>query len=88
MVKPKINYWIDVVMLIAFLITAITGIILFFMPSGPKSSLSSFLGVIKHTWSSWHQWLGIAMIILAIVHFLLHWKWFIVMTKNLFKRQI
>jgi cytochrome b subunit of formate dehydrogenase len=87
MVKPKINYITDLILLIVFLITAITGLVLFFMPTGPKSSLTSFLGIIKHTWTDIHNWVGIAFILIVMLHFLLHWKWFIAMTKNIFNKK-
>ena len=84
MTKPKTNYWIDFIMLISFLVVAITGLILFFMPSGQGSSWISFLGIIKHTWSEIHNWVGLFLILIIIIHFLLHWKWFVTLTKSLF----
>ncbi len=87
MVKPKINYWIDIIMFVGFLITAVTGVVLFFMPKGPRSSLSSFLGIIKHTWGEIHNGVGIGLIIVVLIHFILHWNWFVCMTRNIFKKK-
>lgn len=87
MAKPKLNFWIDFIMLIAFIVTGITGVILFFIPSGNRSGYTEVFGIIKQVWSEWHQWFGITMIVLVLIHFLLHWNWFVCMTKNLFKKK-
>jgi protein-S-isoprenylcysteine O-methyltransferase Ste14 len=90
MVKPIINYIIDFLMTISFIVTAITGLIIFFfLPSGVKQgSYQTFLGIIKGTWSSIHDWSGIIFIILVVLHFVLHWNWLINMTKNIFSSKI
>jgi len=51
MEKLKINYLVDFLMIISFLVTAITGLIIFFfLPSGIKQgSYQTFFGIIKGT---------------------------------------
>jgi len=90
MVNPRINYVVDFLITISFIVTAITGLILFFfLPSGVKQgSYQTFLGIIKGTWSAVHDWSGIIFIILIVLHFILHWNWVVSMTKNLFKKKI
>lgn len=85
--KPKINYTIDLLALISFLITALSGLaIKFFMPSGVRQGrLQEFLGIQKGIWSEIHDWFGILFIILTIIHLILHWEWVVCMTKNMFK---
>lgn len=87
MAKAKTNYLIDVITLIAFIVTAVTGVVLFFIPSGNRSGYTEVFGVIKQVWSEWHQWFGIVMIALALIHFLLHWNWFVCMTRNIFRKK-
>jgi len=89
MEKTKINYVIDFLMIISFIVTAITGLVIFFfLPSGLKQGgYQTFLGIIKTTWSAVHDWSGIIFIILIIVHFILHWNWIISMTKNIFSNK-
>lgn len=90
MVNPKMNYVVDFLMTISFIVTAISGLILFFfLPSGVKQgSYQTFLGIIKGNWSVVHDWSGIVFIILGVLHFILHWNWIVSMTKNLFKKKI
>lgn len=85
--KNKINYIVDLLMLLSFLVTSITGGILFFLPSGVKQGrFQEFMGIEKQVFSSVHDRIGLLLIILVVVHFLLHWKWLVVMTKNLWQK--
>ena len=74
---------------ISFLITAITGVLIFiFLPSGvPRGGYQLFLGIIKNTWTEWHNYAGILMIILVAVHLILNLNWIICMTKSFFKKE-
>lgn len=87
--KPKINYWLDILLLIAIIVTAFTAIVIFFfLPSGVRQGgYQEFWGVAKFTWSAWHKWFGLSFIILALVHYILHLDWVAAMTKNLLKKK-
>ncbi|MEM4703412.1 MAG: DUF4405 domain-containing protein [Candidatus Pacearchaeota archaeon] len=88
MEKAKLNYIIDFLMVISFIVTSITALIIFFfLPSGiPRAGHQIFLGTTKRAWSSIHNWSGIIFIILVIIHLILHWNWIISMTKNIFHK--
>jgi cytochrome b subunit of formate dehydrogenase len=87
--KAKINYIVDFLAFISFVVTAVTGLaIFFFMPSGIRQGrLQEFIGIQKGTWSAAHDWFGIIFVILVIIHFFLHWNWVVCMTKNFFKAE-
>ncbi len=87
--KTKINYWLDIILLISIIITSFTAIIIFFfLPSGVRQGgYQEVLGITKHTWSTLHNWAGLSFIILAIIHYILHLDWVVAMTKNLFKKK-
>ncbi|MEM0465915.1 MAG: DUF4405 domain-containing protein [Candidatus Pacearchaeota archaeon] len=89
MEKAKINYIVDFLMAVLFIVTTITALIIFFfLPSGVKQGgYQTFLGVIKRTWSNIHIWSGMIFIILVIIHFILHWNWVVCMTKNIFSKK-
>jgi cytochrome b subunit of formate dehydrogenase len=86
--KTKINYIIDAFLAISFVITAITGILIFFfMPGGvPQGRFQELMGVSKAVWSAMHNWAGIIMMLLSLVHVILHWRWIVSMTTSLFKK--
>jgi hypothetical protein len=78
--KGKLNYWIDFGLLISFLIVTLTGIIKF-RGLGLYSVLG-FSGI-----STWHDWSGIVMAVLVLVHLVLHWNWIVCETKNIFSKK-
>jgi len=89
MERHKINYIIDFLMILSFIVTAITALVIFFfLPSGVKQgSYQTFLGITKATWGFYHDWSGIIFILLVIVHLVLHWKWIVCITKNIFSEK-
>jgi len=82
--KPKINYLVDVLMLVCFLVLAVSGIWFLFIPAGPRAGgrqAGNFRGDLRDI----HTIFGILIIACGIIHFLLHWKWVVAMTKNFLK---
>jgi cytochrome b subunit of formate dehydrogenase len=87
--KQKINYTIDFLALVVFVITAFTGLVLMFsMPSGVRQGrFQSLLGIEKTTWIKLHDWFGLVLIILVVIHLILHWDWLVLMTRNILKKK-
>jgi hypothetical protein len=71
--KIKINYLIDMMLLISFITVAISGLVMLYVHS--------------YKWSTIHNWSGIITILLAALHFILHWKWLKEASKNIFKKK-
>jgi hypothetical protein len=76
----KINVVIDLAIAISFLLCAVSGIIFLLAPSG------GFQGGANPNWdpgflfsrTSWdliHTWSGVALIVSAVVHLAIHWRW-------------
>ena len=87
MKNAKINYIIDSLALVAFSVVAFSGLaIKFFMPGGVRQGrFQEFLGVQKSVWSQIHDWFGILLIVMILLHLFLHWEWIMRMTKKMFK---
>ena len=87
--KSKINYFIDILMLIFFIINSITGLItFFFLPAGIKrGAYQEFSGIIKQNWVDVHNWSGLLLLLLVVIHLILHWKWIVSMTKALIHKK-
>ena len=90
--KARINYYLDIIIGISFVVVALSGMILFFAGSGgyqggrnPRHA-QEVLGVSRLLWKDLHDWGGIIMMGGVFLHLLLHWKWIVCMTRNLFKR--
>jgi hypothetical protein len=63
--KAKLNYAIDLFIGLAFILSAISGLILFFAPSGYQGGrnpnyLQPVLFLSRHTWNDLHIWSSIA----------------------------
>jgi hypothetical protein len=89
--KVKINYLVDIVAFVSFLVTAITGLVImiFLPPAEGRGGIHNYLfGYGRHDWGAIHDWAGVVMIIAALIHIALHWNWIVNMTKGLFKKSI
>lgn len=85
--KTKSNLWLDITIFIAFLVTAITGLLFWLIfPEGQGSRLFVFMGLTKEMWTTIHNWAGVTMLAGALIHILLHWKWITSVAKRYFKR--
>ena len=87
--KTELNYIIDILMGISFTITAVAGLIIFiFLPSGIKQgSYQHFLGISKQVWINIHNFSGVVLITIILVHLALHWDWILRMTKKILRRK-
>jgi hypothetical protein len=91
--KANLNYFVDSLLTLGFLISIGTGFILIGKPSagfqgGRNSAYADDLfGVSLHWWKSLHTWSSILMAGGVFVHLLLHAKWIACMTKNIFKKK-
>jgi len=76
--KIKIYFWIDILMLIFFIIVAITALFLF---TGVR-----FDGIRNQDLKLIHNYSGLILIIIIVIHFLLHFKWISSIGKSLSKK--
>jgi len=80
--KAKLNILIDIFSLIFFLVSLISGIIVWtVLPSGSgfqggRDLAGQFLGLPRHDWVSIHTISSLIFVIITICHHVLHWNWF------------
>ena len=99
MKKSTLNYIIDIIIAIAFIVSAVTGIVLVFNPhgGGPGSGFAGGRGLLAAQppagltsniliWRDIHTVFSILLAAGALGHLLLHLKWMKCMTVNLFKK--
>ena len=83
--KDTINWLVDIGLIITFILVAVTGIIKF---PGLLSTFGIGYGNLpKAEVSMLHDWSGIAMAVLVIIHLALHWNWIVVTTKRYLGRK-
>lgn len=77
--KAKLNYWIDLLIGAAFVLSAVSGIVFLFPMEGTTT-----LGITYQAWDQIHTWGSLLMVTGVLAHFVLHWKWLVHMTKKTF----
>ena len=96
-VKPRTNLALDAVMLALFLIVFMSGVLLWvvYPPGGGQrvgngrgavaASANDFtlLGLDRHAMGDLHNWAGVMMGALVLVHLAFHWKWIICQVRRL-----
>ena len=84
--KAKLNYWIDIGLAISFFVCFITGLIKW--PGLIKIIGVSIYKVLHvRNISVLHDWSGLIMSLLVLLHLALHWKWIVCMTKDMVFRK-
>ena len=85
MSKEKIKYWIDVGLIISFIGVFVTGIFKFYPLR--NTFMKVFEIIPKELMRTIHDWSGVTMGLLVLVHLILNWKWLTYETINLFKKE-
>ena len=84
--RVKLNYWIDVGLAISFFVCFITGLIKW--PGLIKIIGTSAYNVLRfRNISLLHDFSGLIMGLLVLVHLILHWKWIVAVTKSMFSKK-
>jgi hypothetical protein len=79
--RKRVNYLIDIGMLISFLIVFVTGILkfpTFLLITGYFYTVSEEIFIL-------HDWTGLLLTLFALLHVILHWKWIVRMTKKVYR---
>jgi hypothetical protein len=85
----KVNLVVDLIIALTFLITAVSGIYLLFLPAGYQGGQTAgwdphFL-FSRVTWDLIHTWAGVTMTVSAALHFAIHWRWVVNVTRRFFQ---
>jgi hypothetical protein len=87
--KTKLNYLLDAVIGLAFVLSAMTGMAFLLMGDGGYRGgrnpdfATALLGIDRSTWSDLHTWASLVMIGGVVVHLALHWKWIVCVTRQI-----
>jgi preprotein translocase subunit SecY len=83
----QINVVVDLAVGVSFLLCALTGVYFMFAPSGGFQGGQNLVwdpGFLfsRTTWDLIHTWSGVILIVAAVIHFAIHWRW----VKNVTRR--
>ena len=85
--QTRKNWGIDCAVFVGAVIAGLTGIYFLFVTSGGyNGGRNAFYNVTilfgRETWEEFHLWGGLLMILAVAVHFLIHWRWVVSMTRR------
>ena len=89
-VRGRNKWLLFAVVFLSGLVAALSGVYFLFVPSGGyQGGRNPMYGVTilfsRHVWEDLHAWGGVLMIVVAVVHFAIHWRWVKVMSKRTVK---
>jgi hypothetical protein len=73
MSKNENNFWLDWIMLLAFLMTILSGFFLWLVI--PNSNTSIFAGMDRAVWLVFHVGSGFLGLLGVVIHIVWHWHW-------------
>lgn len=89
--KVRLNYALDAVIALSFILSAAAGIVLLLAGSGGYQGgrnpgfQALILGLSRETWRDLHNWVSLVLIAGVMTHFALHWNWIVCVTKRLLR---
>ena len=72
--RGRLNLVLNLIVAASFLLTAISGVYFIFVPGERKIVDPMFL-FSRTTWDLMHTWAGVILMIAALMHIAIHWKW-------------
>lgn len=91
MKKSTVNYVLDGLIGLAFLLSALSGVLLWLGGSGGYQGGRNpgfetvILGIDRWAWSDLHVWSSVVMVAGVLLHLVLHWQWIVCVTKNMLR---
>ena len=83
------NWLLDASLFTSGLAAGLSGISLLFIPAGYQGGRNPYYNLpilfTRHTWEGLHDWGGLIMVGIAVVHILIHWSWITNMTRRAFR---
>jgi preprotein translocase subunit SecY len=80
--RGRWNLILNIVVGLSFVLTALSGMYFLFVPGG-RGTTDPMILFNRTTWDLIHTWVGILLIIAAVTHFAIHWKWVTKVTGNM-----
>jgi hypothetical protein len=90
MSKGRLLYWVAALGAIALAFELVTGLVMWFaVPGGQgprfgrRADANSFAAIDRSLWIDMHDWAGLVLVAVLILHLALHWRWVVRQTRSL-----
>lgn len=82
--RGQFNLLLNGLLGLSGLVAAVSGLIFLFFPGGRgEQAIPAALLFERATWDVIHTWAGTATIAAGVLHFAIHWRWILKVTRNL-----
>lgn len=81
------NLLLNILVAVSFVLTAASAVYFLFVPSG-RWAVDPMILFSRTTWDLLHTWAGVVMIVSAVIHFAIHWKWVTKVTYKMMARAL
>lgn len=82
MQKAKLNFIVDAVAFSAFVLLAVTGVLMrYILPPG-SGHFNALWGMDRHAWGRLHFWIAVGLLAVLGLHLFLHWRWIVATVKG------
>jgi len=82
----RLNVLVDTVVVLSFILSAISGIYFLFSPGGQGRGAVYPQVLFSHTtWDMIHTWSAVILISAALIHFAIHWQWVVKVTNKVIR---
>lgn len=66
---------VAIMLITVWSLVALTGLLLWLAPSGPQSGRQLLLlGLTKGEWGDVHFWIGVATVVVTLIHLIIDWR--------------
>ena len=77
MKRTKLNFIIDVIAFVGFVVMTTTGILMrYTLPPG-SGHYTTIWGLDRHEWGGIHFWIAVVFFSILALHLVLHWRWIV-----------
>ena len=86
--RTRNNWILDAGLFLSALIAILSGVYFLIFPDGGyKGGRNPYYGIQiifdREGWEWMHTWIGLAMVVVALIHLIFHWKWVVNTTKRI-----
>ena len=88
----KTNLLVDAVIAISFVLCAVSGVYFLFAPTGgfqggANTGWDPMFLFSRRTWDLIHTWSGVSLIVAAMIHLAIHWRWVTKVSARMLERR-
>jgi hypothetical protein len=80
--RPTLNWLVDVLAFIAFVLLTVTGTLTRYVLPPGSGRYTTLWGLDRHGWGDIHFWVAVALLAVLAIHLILHWRWIVSMARG------